>query len=102
MAMIAEFSIFPTDTTHMSRDVAKVMETLKSTGLEYRLGPMGTSVEGDMDQVLAAIQRCHKAVASNHERVITTIVLDDRKTQPHHLNDMVSSVEQKVGHAAAR
>jgi uncharacterized protein YqgV (UPF0045/DUF77 family) len=36
-------------------------------------------------------------VAANHERVITTIVIDDRKNQPHHLSDMVTCVEQRVG-----
>jgi uncharacterized protein YqgV (UPF0045/DUF77 family) len=45
---------------------------------------MGTCVEGDLEQVLAAIRQCHQAVAGNHERIITTIVIDDRKNQPHH------------------
>jgi uncharacterized protein (TIGR00106 family) len=100
--MLAAFSINPMNTQHMSKDVARVIETLEATGLEYRLGPMSTCVEGDLEQVLAAIRRCHQAVAGSHERVITTIVIDDRKNQPHHLSDMVTSVEQQLGHAAAR
>jgi uncharacterized protein (TIGR00106 family) len=99
---LAEFSINPMNTEHMSKDVARVIETFQATGLEYRLGPMGTCVEADLDQVLAAIRRCHQAVAGNHERVITTIVIDDRKIQPHHLRDMVASVEQQLGHSVAR
>jgi uncharacterized protein (TIGR00106 family) len=78
--MLAEFSINPMNTEHMSRDVARVIETLQATGLEFRLGPMGTCVEGDLERVLTAIRRCHQTVAGNHERVITTIVIDDRKT----------------------
>ncbi len=100
--MLAEFSINPMSTEHMSRDVARVIETLQGTGLEYRLGPMGTCVEGDLEQVLTAIRRCHQAVAGNHERVITTIVIDDRKNQPHHLSEMVTSVEQQLGRPVAR
>jgi uncharacterized protein (TIGR00106 family) len=100
--MLAEFSINPMNTEHMSRDVARVIETLQATGLEYRLGPMGTCVEGELEQVLTAIRRCHQAVAGNHERVITTIVIDDRKNQPHHLSDMVTSVEQQLGRPIAR
>jgi uncharacterized protein (TIGR00106 family) len=96
MAMLAEFSIYPMNTEHMTKDVARVIETLRGTGLAYRLGPLGTCVEGDLDQVLAAIRHCHQAVASNHERVITTIVIDDRRNQPHHLTDMVTSVEQQL------
>jgi uncharacterized protein (TIGR00106 family) len=100
--MLAEFSINSMNTEHMSRDVARVIETLQGTGLDYRLGPMSTCVEGDLEQVLTAIRRCHQAVADNHERVITTIVIDDRKNQPHHLSDMVSSVEQQLGRPVAR
>ncbi len=100
--MLAEFSINPMNTEHMSRDVARVIETLQATGLAYRLGPMGTCVEGDLDQILAAIRRCHQAVAAGHERVITTVVIDDRKTHPHHLSDMVTSVEQQLSRPAAR
>jgi Ala-tRNA(Pro) deacylase len=43
--VLAEFSINPMNTEHMSRDVARVLEVLQATGLEYRLGPMGTCVE---------------------------------------------------------
>jgi uncharacterized protein (TIGR00106 family) len=98
--MLAQFSIYPMQTEHMSKDVATVIETLESTGLDYHLGPMSTAVEGGWEQVLAAIQRCHQAVAKDHARVITTIVIDDRKHQPHHLAEMVSSVEQQLGRRA--
>jgi uncharacterized protein (TIGR00106 family) len=100
MAMLAQFSIYPMQTEHMSRDVAKVVETLEGTGLNYHLGPMSTAVEGNWEQVLSAIQCCHQAVAKDHSRVITTIVIDDRKNQPHHLAEMISSVEYHLGHRA--
>ncbi len=98
--MLAEFSIYPMQTEHLSRDVAKVIETLEGTGLHYHLGPMSTAVEGNAEQVLEAIRRCHEVVALSHDRVITTIVIDDRKNQPHHLAEMISSVEQQLGHRA--
>jgi uncharacterized protein (TIGR00106 family) len=94
--MLAEFSICPLQTEHMSKDVAKVIETLESAGVQYHLGPMSTAVEGSWDQVMEAIRRCHQVVALSHGRVITTIMIDDRKNQPHHLADMVASVEQQM------
>ncbi len=96
--MIAEFSVNPMNTEHMSKDVAQVIEVLQSTGLDYRLGPMSTCIEGKFEEVLAAIGRCHEAGAKQHDPAITTIVIDDRKHQPHHLSDMVTSVEQQLGH----
>jgi uncharacterized protein (TIGR00106 family) len=95
--MLAEFSIIPIHTEHMSKDVAKVIETLESTGLHYHLGPLSTVVEGNWDQVMEAIRRCHQITALNHDRVITTIKIDDRKNQPHHLTEMISSVEHQLG-----
>jgi uncharacterized protein (TIGR00106 family) len=97
--MLAEFSIYPLQAEHLSKDVAKVIEILESAGLDYRLGPMSTAVEGSWDQVLGAVRRCHEAVAQVHERVVTSIIIDDRKNQPHHLSEMVTSVEQALGHA---
>jgi len=98
--MLAEFSIYPQQTKHMSKDVAKVIETLESTGLHYHLGPMSTAVEGNWEKVIEAIRRCHQTVALNHDRVVTTIMIDDRKNQPHHLAEMVASVEQRLGRRA--
>jgi uncharacterized protein (TIGR00106 family) len=80
--------------------VARVIDTLESTGLAYHLGPMSTAVEGNWKEVLAAIERCHQAVAQHHGRVITTIVIDDRKDQPHHLAEMISRVEEQLGRQA--
>jgi Thiamine-binding protein len=58
-AMLAQFSIYPTDTTHMSRDIAQLLDILDKTGIEYRLGPMATSIEGDWEHVMDAIRQCH-------------------------------------------
>jgi uncharacterized protein (TIGR00106 family) len=95
--MIAEFSIYPTDETHMSKDIAKVVEILDDTELTYRLGPMSTSVEGDWEEIMSAIRRCHQAVSGTHRRLITTITIDDRRDQPHHLDEMVAAVRQHLG-----
>jgi uncharacterized protein YqgV (UPF0045/DUF77 family) len=49
---------------------------------------------------MEAIRRCHQMVALSHDRVITTITIDDRKNQPYHLAEMISNVEQKLGRRA--
>jgi uncharacterized protein (TIGR00106 family) len=96
--MLAEFKIYPTDETHMSKDVAQIITILDETGLNYRLGPMGTAVEGDWEQIMSAVRRCHESVARHHGRVITTITIDDRKKEPHQLDEMVKAVEHQLGH----
>lgn len=98
--MLAEFSITPTSGPHMGDDIAKVIEILESSGLDYRLGPMSTTVEGDLEQVMGAIQRCHATIAEEHARVITTIVLDECHDREQSLADAIERVEKRIGHAA--
>jgi uncharacterized protein (TIGR00106 family) len=96
MTMLAEFSIYPMNTEHMSKDVAKGIETLESSGVHYRLGPMSTAVERSWEQVMEATRRCHQVIALHHDRVVTTILIDDRKNQPHHLAEMIASFEHQL------
>ena len=91
--MIAEFSIHPMDSIHLSEDLAHLAEILDHSGLTYRMGPMGTCVEGEWAPVMDAIRRCHQAMAGAHRRVITNILIDDRRQHPHRLDDRVRSVE---------
>lgn len=98
--MLVQFAAYPTDETHMSKDVAQMMQILDEANVEYRLGPLATAVEGDWDQVMPAIRRCHEALRRQHRRVITTITIDDRTHRPHHLDEMVSTVEKHLGHVA--
>ncbi|MGE5191479.1 MAG: MTH1187 family thiamine-binding protein [Deltaproteobacteria bacterium] len=98
--MLVEFSINPMERPHMSKDVARVLETLEQSGFEYRIGPMSTCIEGRWEDVMAVIHRCHSMLAEGHPRVLTTITIDDRKERPHHLKEVVPAVERQLGHAA--
>jgi uncharacterized protein (TIGR00106 family) len=100
--MLAEFMIYPTDETHLSKDMARIVETLEETGLKYRFGPMGTAVEGNWQQIMSAIRRCHEQTLGRHGRVVTTITIDDRREHPHRLDEMVPAVEHELGRLAKR
>jgi len=84
----------------MSGEIARVVEVLENCGVKYRVGPLGTCLEGNLDDILTAIRRCHEAMARDHERVITHIKLDDRKSQAHSLTGMVKAVENQLGRRA--
>jgi len=97
--MLAQFSIYPLGhTRHLSKDIARVVEILKATGLHFQLGPLSTSVEGDWNEVFQAIHKCHEEMATQHDRVITTIVVDDNRIAPHSLEEMVNSVNKELSH----
>jgi uncharacterized protein (TIGR00106 family) len=94
--------IYPTDETHLSKDMARIVEILEESGLEYRLGPMGTAVEGDWQHIMSAVHRCHQDTLGRHGRVVTTIMIDDRREHPHHLEEIVPAVEHEMGRLAKR
>jgi uncharacterized protein YqgV (UPF0045/DUF77 family) len=79
------------------------VEILEASGLPYQVWPLGTCVEGDWDGVMAVIRRCQQVAAEGHEHVVTHITLDECKTEPHRLREMVRGVteqfDRRVPHA---
>ena len=97
--MLAEFSVIPLGKDEsVSRFVAKAVEMVHQSGLEYRTNPMGTVVEGDWDAVMNLIRRCHNAVREGANRVITSITIDDRAVPGPRIDRKVKSLEEKIGH----
>jgi uncharacterized protein (TIGR00106 family) len=95
--MLAEFSIYPLGgTRHLSKDIAHVVQALAGTGLHFELGPLSTAIEGDWDAVLHAIHTCHRKMVEAHDRVITTITIDECKSGQHRLAEMVDSVKRQL------
>ena len=98
--MLAELEIVPigTKSPSISPLLAEVAKLIDASGLDYRVGPMGTVVEGEWDQVMALAKQCHQAMLKSSDRVMTTIRIDDRtdKSSPR-ITAKVHSLEQKVG-----
>ena len=96
--MIANFEIFPIGVgSSISPLVAEAVKIVDASGLDYKVTAMGTIVEGDFDAVMRVIAECHKKVMQSAERVVTHIILDDRKGYVGRIAGKVQSVEQKVG-----
>lgn len=95
--MLAEFSVVPIGVgDSLSAYVAECVEIVKGSGLDYRLHPMGTVVEGEFDEVMAVVSACHKRIAGMCPRVITTVRIDDRRGAEDALESKVRSVQAKL------
>ncbi len=98
--MVAWFSIAPDDGTgSYSQYVADAIALLKKAGLTYRLGAMGTEVEGPRDKVYSAIAQCHELFVRRPgvRRIEVVIKVDDRLGVPEgQLARKVESVEGKL------
>src|SRR3954463_479304 len=78
--LLAEFSMWPMDKGEsVGKYVARLLDIIDQSGLPYRLGPLGTCVEGDFDAVMAVVKQCHEALAADCNRIACTIKMDYRK-----------------------
>ena len=104
--MLAELEIVPigTQSASLSALLAEVAKLIDASGLDYRVGPMGTVVEGDWDRVMQLAKQCHQAMLGSVDRVMTTIRIDDRKDKPNsgRIVQKVQSLEAKVGRPLKR
>lgn len=95
---IAEFSITPIGKSVSVGDfVAEAVDIVDKSGMPYRVNPMGTVVEGDVDDLLALIGQCHRAIAAQCERVSTVIKIDDRRGARDQIDSKISGIERRLG-----
>ncbi len=96
--LLAEFSIWPMDKGEsVSPYVARCLDIVDRSGLAYKLGPLGTCIEGEYEQVMAVIRQCHDVLAKDCNRISCTIKMDWRKGRSNQLEHKVQAVEEKLG-----
>lgn len=91
--MLAQFSVWPLDNPHMSKDLSEIAAILDKMSVRYELGPMGTTLEGDWDEVMAAIKACQEEVRRHHQRVLTSITIDDDATRRQTIRETTAKVK---------
>jgi uncharacterized protein (TIGR00106 family) len=98
MALL-EFSVTPLGAgASVGRYVAKAVEVVEQSGLDYRLHAMGTVVEGELVELVDLLRRATEAVLAECDRVSVSAKLDVRKGHAGALDSKVASVERHLGH----
>src|SRR5450759_293453 len=63
MRVIADLCLIPIGVgVSVSREIATCERVLAEAGLKTKLHAYGTNIEGEWDEVFAAIKRCHEVV----------------------------------------
>jgi uncharacterized protein (TIGR00106 family) len=98
MKVIADISIIPLGVgLSLSSYVAACERVFSEAGLEPRLHANGTNVEGDWDDVVAALKTCHQRL---HEmgvpRIATNLRLGTRVDREPSMGAKLRSVEEKL------
>jgi uncharacterized protein (TIGR00106 family) len=98
MAIVA-VSIAPVGVgTSVSQYVAAAEKVLREKkNIKSHLGPMFTTLEGDLDEILTTIREMQEAVFNlGAERVSTTIKIDDRRDKPSTMEDKLAAVMRRL------
>ena len=73
------------------------MKIIDDSGLPYCLTPSGTCIEGNWDEVMTLVKRCHEQARSISSHVMTTIRMEDEEGATDKLNENIEAVERAVG-----
>lgn len=97
MKVLVDLCIVPIGVgVSLSPYVAACEKVLTEAGLKTSLHSYGTNIEGEWDEVFAAVKRCHEVV---HEmgapRITTTLKLGTLTDRDQTMEDKVRSVREK-------
>ena len=83
--------------TSVSEHVTACERVFQDAGLSHQMHAYGTNVEGEWDDVMAAVKRCHEVV---HEmgapRVTSSMRFGTRTDRTQTTADKIGSVEAKL------
>jgi len=83
--------------TSVSEHVTACERVFQDAGLSHQMHAYGTNVEGEWDDVMAAVKRCHEVV---HEmgapRVTSSMRFGTRTDRTQTMADKIASVEAKL------
>lgn len=97
--MLAELSITLLGRgTDLGGDLGRILKIIDESGIRYRLTPSGTCLEGEWDEVMNLVKKCHREARSFCTYVLTMVRIEDKSGANDNLNENIASIERAVGH----
>jgi uncharacterized protein (TIGR00106 family) len=101
--LLAELSIWPMDKgVSVAPYVARALDVIDKSGLAYKVGPLGTCIEGEYDDVMDVVRRCHEVLWADSDRVMCSLKMDWRRGRSGRIDGKVDSVEASLGRSLNR
>lgn len=96
--MLASFTVIPIGVgEELKEKIADILDLIDKSGVKYTLGAMQTTLEGEEEEVMALIMKCHRRMMELSPRVLTSITIDDRKDAEGRLTGKITDVEDVLG-----
>tara|TARA_Y100001968_G_C19233202_1_gene655517 strand:+ start:84 stop:374 length:291 start_codon:yes stop_codon:yes gene_type:complete len=78
----------------LSPYIKSCIKVIEDHQLEYALGPNGTAIEGEWDQVFQCVKRCHEVIhRKGAPRVYTTLKVNTRTDKKQLIKDKIQSIK---------
>jgi uncharacterized protein (TIGR00106 family) len=96
--VLLDFSMTPLGKGEsVSSYVARCLDVVVASGLDYRLHAMGTTLEGELDEVLAVVRRCFDVLQGDCDRISCSIKIDYRRGSGGRLQSKVEKIQKLTG-----
>ena len=77
--------------------VAECERIIRRAGLASTLHPYGTVIEGEWDEVMATVKKCHEKVHDmGAPRILSTVKIGTRTDRVQSMQDKIDSVTEKL------
>jgi uncharacterized protein (TIGR00106 family) len=98
MKVIADVMIAPMGIgVSVSKYVAECQKIFKEAGLKVIMHSYGTNIEGEWDEVFAAIKKCHQVLHKmGIPRISSDMRFGTRSDREQSMEDKIKSVEDKL------
>ena len=95
--VLLEFSMSPLGKGEsVGKYVSRSLDIVDKSGVEYRLNPMGTILEGEWDEVLDVVTQCFERMQKDCNRISCTMKIDYRKGHTGRLSAKTASGEKRL------
>ena len=75
--------------------IAECQRVINASGLDHQLGPDGTAIEGEWDEVFACVKACHERLHQEGvQRIHATLRINTRIDCIQSFRDKVNSVNR--------
>ncbi len=98
MKVIVDLCVVPLGAgLSLSEHIAACHRVLREAGLKTHLHAFGTNVEGEWDEVMAAVKRCHEVVHDmGAPRISTQLKIGTRTDAQQTMDGKIRSVQDKL------
>jgi uncharacterized protein (TIGR00106 family) len=98
MKVIIDLCVVPIGVgVSLAKYIAACERVISEAGLKSQLHANGTDIEGEWDDVFAAVKRCHEVVhGMNAPRIVTSMRINTRVDKEQSMEDKIYSVENQL------